>query len=78
MKGLVSFPDFRSQSVPKLGGTGMSTVQEWIWNRTADLDQGMADPGTPGAASVAGSSQVPSQGKQPMIYICGGKVLASR
>ena len=34
----------------------------------------MAEPGTPGAASVAGSSQAPGQGKQLMIYICGGKV----
>ena len=30
---LVSLPDFHSQSVPKLGGTGLSTVQGWIWNR---------------------------------------------
>ena len=53
-------------------GSGVVIGTRLTWTQV------MADPGTPGAASVAGSSQAASQGKQPMIYICGGEVFVSR
>lgn len=33
----------------------------------------MADPGTPGAGAMTPNPAAPSTGKQPLVYICGGR-----